>query len=330
MKISIKILDQLIHERLRIKYDENDARLMTDVILFGELSGKTTHGIVRLLIGNSSVIAQKPKGKPIFQKKSRVSTLIDANGNPGMLVGQYALAEAIRFGEDNGIGIVGTNTSFSSSGCLSYYLEKIANKNLIGIIMAQSPPSTVPYGGVEPLFGTNPIGFGIPATPRPLIFDMATSAISFGAILKAATLGQRLPEHVVVDREGNPTTDPKKAMDGATLPFDNSYKGAGLAMIVEILAGILPGADFAGQNPQGGWGNLFIAFYPTLLGDVEQFKQNVYKLVERVKNSKTKTGSKVRIVGENTLQMRDTNLKKGEIDIEDKLYEELKKAENRN
>lgn len=326
MRISVTGLDDLILKALRKKYDDEDARLMTEVLLFGELSGKTTHGIVRLLIGNSSVLAQKPKGKPILHQKSRVSTLIDANGNPGMLVGPLATLEAIGLAQRHGIGIVGTKKSFSSSGCLSYYAEKIALKNLIGIIMAHSPPSTAPHGGMEPLFGTNPIGFGIPASPRPFIFDMATSAISFGAILKAATLGHELPKNVVVDSAGNPTTDPKKAMDGATLSFDNSYKGAGLAMMIEILAGILPGADFAGQNPKGGWGNLFIVFSPTLLGDIELFKQNVYKLIEKVRNSKTKTGTKVRISGENTLDTRDENLKKGEIEIGDKLYEELKKA----
>ena len=192
--------------------------------------------------------------------------------------------------------------------------------------MAQSPAATTPYGSIEPLFGTNPIAFGIPAHPRPLIFDMATSAITFGAMLKAARLNQRIPEGVAIDKTGRPTTDPKKAMEGATLPFDSSHKGTGLTMMIEILAGIMPGADFAGQNPSGGWGNLFITLSPTLLGDLELFKKNVKKLVERVRNSKTKTGNKIRIVGEHTLQTRDVNLKKGEVEIDDKLYDELKKS----
>jgi len=326
MKISIKNLGELILKSLKLKYSIEDAKNICDVILFGELSEKTTHGIVRLLIGNASVLAQNPKGKPIAKKITSVSTLIDGNGNPGMLVGPLAMNEAMQLAKTHGIGIVGTNKSFSSSGCLSYYAEIIAQNNLIGIIMAHSPPSTAPHGGIEPLFGTNPIGFGIPARPRPLIFDMATSAISFGAILKAATLGHELSENCAIDSAGNSTTDPKKAMEGATLPFDSSYKGAGLAMMVEILAGAMPGADFVGQNPEAGWGNLFIVFSPTLFGNLEQFKQNVYTLVQRVRNSKTKDGHKIRIVGENTIAKRNINLEKGKIDIEDKLYQELKQS----
>lgn len=324
MKISIQSLEELILASLNNKYSADEAQRICDVILFGELSGKTTHGIVRLLIGNSSVLALSPNGKPRFQKKTPLSTLIQGNGNPGVLVASLAMDEVIRLTKEHGIGIVGTNDTRSSSGSLSYYAENITHNNLVGIIMAQSPPSTPPFGGIEPLFGTNPIAFGIPADPRPIIFDMATAAITFGAILKAATLGQKLPEGVAIDSAGNPTTDPKAAMDGATRPFDNSYKGAGLAMMVEILSGMLPGADFAGLHPQGGWGNLFLAFSPQLLGDVQTFKHNMSKLIDKIRNSKTKDKMKIRIAGENALATRDRNLKIGTVDVEEQLLNKLK------
>ena len=189
--------------------------------------------------------------------------------------------------------------------------------------MAESPVSTAPYGGIQPLFGTNPISFGIPANPQPLIFDMATSAISFGALLKAKVVGEQLPKNVAVDKDGNPTTDPNKAIEGATLAFDNSYKGSGLAMMVEILAGLWPGADFVGQNESGGWGNLFMAFSPGLLLNDEEFKEKAKKLVETVRNSKTRDGGKVRIPGESTLDTRDNNLRIGVIEVDDKLIEEI-------
>lgn len=324
MKIKIIELEKLIRTTLLKKFDEKETNLIADVILFGELSGKTSHGIVRLIIGNYSVLAQKPTGKPKFIKKSKLSTIIEANNNPGMLVGALAMKRAIKLAKENGFGLVGTKGSFSSSGCLSYYLEKVAKENLIAIIMAQSPLSTAPYGGLEPLFGTNPISFGIPANPRPLIFDMGTSAISFGAILKAKALGQKLPKNVAVDKEGNVTTDPNKAIEGATLTFDNSYKGSGLAMMVEVFAGLWPGADFVGKNEKGGWGNLFMAFSPNLLIDVDKFKEKARLLVETVRNSKTKDGIKVRISGEKTINTRNQNLKRGEIEVDKKLIEQIK------
>lgn len=326
MNVKIADLERLILSSLRKKYNETDAQLMCDVLLFGQLSGKTSHGIVRLFIGNSSILYQTPIGKPEIIVKSKISSIIIGNGNPGMLVGPLAMKETIRIAKKVGVGFVGTKDTHTSSGCLSYYLEKIASQNFIGIIMAQSPLSTPVSGGIEPLFGTNPMSFGIPSNPRPLIFDMSTSAISFGALLKAKTLGQKIPMNVAIDKYGEPTTDPDEAMQGATLPFDNSYKGAGLAMIVEILSGLWPGADFSGLNERGGWGNLFIAIHPGLFMDPKEFKENVHLLIEKAKHSKTKPGESVRIPGEHTLDKRDESIKFGKIDIEDNLYRALQEA----
>lgn len=326
MKVKIADLEHLILLSLRKKYNEADSRLMADVLLFGQLSGKTSHGIVRLFVGNSSILSQTPKGKSEIIVKSKNSSIIIGNGNPGMLVGPLAMKEAIRIAKKERVGFVGTKDTHTSSGCLSYYLEKIASDNLIGVIMAQSPLSTPVIGGIEPLFGTNPMSFGIPSEPHPFIFDMATSAISFGALLKAKTLGQKIPMNVAIDKYGELTTDPEEAIQGATLPFDNSYKGAGLAMIVEILAGLWPGADFSGLNEQGGWGNLFIAIHPGLFMNPKEFKEKVHLLVEKARHSKTKSGERVRIPGEQTIDTRNTSLKLGEVDIEDNLYHALQKA----
>ena len=326
MNIPIAELESTITQILQQKYDRDDASHIKDVILFGELSGKKSHGIVRLIVGNTSVMAQNPSGKPEIIHKTKVSSVIEGNLNPGMLVGSMAANEVTRLAKENGFGIVGTHGSNSSSGCLAYYLEKITKENLIAVLMAQSPQSTIAHGGIEPMFGTNPLSFGIPAIPTPIIFDMATAAISRGAMIKAKELGEQLPKNVAIDHDGNPTTDPDKAIEGATLSFDNSYKGSGLAMMVEILSGLWPGADFVGKNPSGRWGNTFMAFSPDLLTDTEVFKQKTKILIETVRHSKTKDGHQVRIPGENTLKTRDQNLASKHIDIDEHLYNELKKA----
>lgn len=323
MKIKVQELHQIIKTALLKKYSEKQSELIAEILLFGEMSGKSSHGIVRLLVGKYSVMAQEPKGEPTLLRKTKISTVIKGNANPGMLVGSLAMTKVIRLAKENYIGVVGTKENFGSSGCLSYYLEKIAKENLIGIIMAQSPVSTAPHGGLEPLFGTNPISFGVPAITRPFIFDMATSAIAYGAMVRARELGLTLPENVAVDKEGNKTTDPVKAIEGATLAFDNSYKGCGLAMMVETLAGIWPGADYAGLNISGGWGNLFIAFSPDLLIGIDEFKMKAEKLVETVRNSKTKDRSKVRIPGENTIGKRDECLRTGEVEVDEKLFKQV-------
>lgn len=319
MKIKIGELQELILKAMAKKYDKEDSELMADVLMFGELSGRVSHGLVRLLVG-ASILAREPKDKPEVKEVTKLSSMVEGNGNPGMLVGPLALNEVIRIAKENDFGMVGTRGSFSSSGALTYYLEKITNEGLIGIIMAESPRSTSPHGGIEPLFGTNPIAFGYPTETKPLIFDMGTSAITFGELLNAKALGKKIPEGVALDVEGNVTTDPEKAIDGATLPFDNSYKGAGLAMMVEVLSGAFPHSGYAGIDENKGWGNLFMAFSPKLLSDEKEFKERMTKMVERIRNSKTKDGSKVRIPGEKTLKTRDDNVKKGEIEIADKIY----------
>lgn len=320
MKIKIEKLEKLIKTALQKKYNEENTNLITEVLMFGELSGKTSHGIIRL----ESIMSESPKGKPELIHKTKLSAIIKGNGNPGMLIGSLATKEVISLAQKNDFGIVGSRGTFSSSGSLSFYLEKIAEENLIGIIMAQSPESTPPYGGIQPLFGTNPIGFGFPTKNKPLIFDMGTSAISFGAMLEAKALGKRLPMSVALDKEGNVTDDPNKAVKGATLPFDRSYKGAGLAMVVEVMAGLWPGAWFTIHNKEAGWGNLFMAFSPELLLNLDEFKDKVTKIVETIRNSKTKDGSKVRISGERTFQKREEALKKGFMKVEDKLLDLLK------
>lgn len=324
MKIKVSHLEDLVTKAILKKYDPEDAKRISDVVLFGELSGKTSHGLIRLLIGDSSVFAQNPTGKPRIIKKTKFSSLIEGNKNPAMLIASLAMSEVINLAKENGIGMVGTKGIHSTSGCLSYYLEKIGRENLIGIIMARSPNDAVPFNSLEKLFGTNPVGFVFPTNISPFIFDMATSAISYGAIIKAKTNGQKLPENVAIDKEGNATTDPSEALEGGILPFDRSYKGSGLGMVVEILAGVLTGAGFTDINNKNGWGNLFLAFSPKILSDEADFKKNIHKLVERVRNSKTRDGKKVRIPGEKTLETRDQALRKGEVEVDDELIAKVK------
>lgn len=182
MRLKVNELERTIKKALATKYDKEDVDLMTPVIMFGELSGKKSHGIVRI---QSSILNREPEGKPTFNRKSTNSILINSKSNPGMLAGANACNEIVKLVKEKEIGIVGTHGSQGSSGCLSYYVEKIANEGLVALIFARPAGDVAPYGGLERIFGTNPIAFGIPMKEKPLIFDMATSAISYGAVIVA-------------------------------------------------------------------------------------------------------------------------------------------------
>jgi L-2-hydroxycarboxylate dehydrogenase (NAD+) len=138
-----------------------------------------------------------------------------------------------------GFCVVGVRNTFSSNCAQAYYVEKMAQENLIGIMCSRSPAATSGFGSIDPLFGTNPMGFSFPTKNHPLVFDMATSAMTFSGLILAKTKGESIPKNMAIDSDGKPTTDPAAAMKGALLSFDRGYKGAGLAMVVEILAGSL-------------------------------------------------------------------------------------------
>ena len=127
---------------------------------------------------------------------------------------------------------------------------------------------------------------------------------------------------MAIDKDGNITTDPEIAMDGAILPFDCSYKGSGLAMVVELFAGVLSGAQYVFD--EGDWGTTFIAFSPNLLMDINEFKKRSSDLIKKVKSSRTKPGKTIYIPGYDLETKIQETIKSGEIEIEEKFINDLK------
>jgi len=326
MRITIDELDHLVKQVLQTEYTDEEADMIKEAVMFGELSGRQSHGIMRLLPDSfGAFVDVTPTKKPEFIHKTKVSTLVEGNGNSGMLVGTLALKEVIRLAKESSIGIVGTKGSFNTTGSLSYYVEKIANEGLIGVVLTQCSPMVSAFGSKTAVFGTNPMAFGIPSKDNPVIFDMSTAAITYGTIKQAQTKGNNLPENVAIDKDGNITTDPAKALDGASLVFDNSYKGGGLAMMIEMFAAMWTGASFMGQHEEDGWGNLYLACSPELLCDKDVLFERTSEFVNFLKSQKTVDQKSIRIPGENTLKNRDAALRSGEIEVSQDIITKLKK-----
>ena len=325
MKISIQKLETIIDKILLKDYSKEESKLIKGPVLFAELIGKKSHGIIRLGRNNFGAFVKGKKGTPKIIKRSSISRIINGNKSCGLLTGTLALKETIKVAKKNGIALVGTKNSFNSTGALSYYCHSLAKNNLIGIILSQCPPIIAPFNSVKALFGTNPIAFAFPAKKEPIIFDMSTSAIAFGDIMKLNSQEKPLPENTAIDKNGNPTTNTEKAMEGATLPFDNSYKGSGMAMMVELLSGVLPGAGFLGLNNKDGWGNLFMAFKPDLLINENEYQKRINKFLKYLRESKTKANQKIRIPGEQSMKNYYKNIKNNEVEIDDTILEKLLK-----
>jgi len=328
MKIEIKDLKDLaIRAILKTgNIKEADIGKILDVLLFADMTGRSTQGVIKLT-GSEPLQTIVATDEIEITKETPVSVQINAHGNPAPLAAHFATEKVIEKCKTSGIGIAGLNGIYSSNGAQAYYADKIARAGFVALVASRSPGAIAPYGGKEPLFGTNPIAFGFPTLKNPLIFDMASSAITWYGLIKAKADGKPIPNDVAIDKNGELTTDPTAVMEGgAILPFDRSYKGAGIAMVVELLGGPLAGATFCNVDVQGkDWGAFILALDTGLFNDAEKFKESASELIKIVKNSKPRSSDViVSIPGDRSLKFYKEALSTGEVEISDAILSELR------
>lgn len=321
MKLPIKELRSKIIKTLLEKFNEKEANVIADCLMWADMSGNKTMGIMKLT-GTEPLQNIKPQHEIRVERDTKLSQLINAGANPAPLVSGLATEIAIKKAKEHGFGIVGVHNYFSSNGAQAYYAERIASEDMIGIVLSSQTSSVAPFNTIDPLFGTNPIGFSFPTNNEPLVFDMATSSMAWYALILAKARGEKIPENMALDKNGNLTNEPAEAMSGALLPFDQSYKGSGIGMVIEILGGPLVKASYA--DSVGEWGALFMAIDPGLLVDTDDFKSSCSDLINKVKNARTKPGTgEVRLPGERArLARKDAELT-GLVDVDDATLKEL-------
>jgi LDH2 family malate/lactate/ureidoglycolate dehydrogenase len=157
---------------------------------------------------------------------------------------------------------------------------------------------------------------------------MSTAATSYFGLVEAQTAGRSIPADFAYDNQGNPTTDPQEAIAGAIRSFDRSYKGSGLALIAEILAGPLVGAAFCGiGDSKGNWGHLIFAIDPELLTERDKLASNVSEIINKVKSTKKLPGvEEIFMPGERESRLAREREESGLIEVEDNLLAELRKV----
>ena len=241
-----------------------------------------------------------------------------------MVVLHEAMEIASEKAKAHGFGICGTNNTSTSTGALGYYAETLADRGLLGIVLAVSPEFVAPAGAIEPIFGTNPVGVGIPTANGPVVLDMATSAYSFFGLLEARTAGKKIPKGVAIDAKGNVTEDPNAAIDGGAIKtFDGGYKSSNLALVVELLAGPLVGAAVSDKMATKNWGNLIVAIDPNLLGQ-EDFQRRAAEVTSRVKAAKKAPGvDEILLPGERGDAFAARAKAAGAVDVEPNLWNGL-------
>ncbi len=323
MKISLQELSDLVIKALsKYGYSDEEVSIIKEVLLYAQLRGNN-QGIVKLIGKGIPRSAEAGEISVISERKAAI--LLDGAKNFGMIPMKKATELAIERAKEFGVAVVGLTNTFSSTGAIGYFAREIAKADLVGMIYAGSPEAVAPHGSFEPKFGTNPMAYGFPTSNAPIVFDMATSAMAWFGLVQAKTAGKSIPNNVAYDGEGNLTTDPAKAMEGAILPFDRNYKGYGLNLVVEILTGPLVRSAIAGLHAEDGWGNLVVAIDPSAFVSIEKFKADMSAAVEIIHNSKRLPDvEKIYLPGEKGDELANTITKSGEIEVEDNLLNELR------
>lgn len=319
--VEVSHLRSLVTARLNQRYPPEHSELMAEVVMFGELAGRPSHGILRVLPGSFGAMDEEPGGEPVVERTAPAAARVI--GRPGMLVVAMATNLAIEIVSEHGFAVVTTRGSRSTSGSLSYYVERMANAGLVSCVSGNTLAIVSVPGGRERMFGTNPLSFGLPSNDLPFVLDMATSAITFGEVITAISEGERLPKGVAVDSEGSATSQPEGIREGgALLPF-GGHKGLGLSMLVEVLNRSLTGVGIDGDGMLTDWGHVIVAFSVGMLGDPEEIRERAGAEFDRILATDTIGDSEMRIPGHRTLRTRDETVARGTVEVDDDNYAKL-------
>jgi LDH2 family malate/lactate/ureidoglycolate dehydrogenase len=225
-----------------------DAMVVAESLVSANLRGVDTHGVARVPAYVERFRTRLVEPAPTIAVEARMPWAVAVDGGNGMgpVVAHRAMAEAVQRAERLGIGAATVRRS-NHYGMASFYALQAVPHGCIGVSLSPASRSLAPFGSREPLFGTNPIAVAVPAGRHaPWVMDMATSVAARGHIRLAARHGEPIPEGWALDAEGRPTTDAEAAMAGVMLPF-SGVKGSAIAMLVDILGGVLSGSAFAGE-----------------------------------------------------------------------------------
>ncbi|APV49554.1 sulfolactate dehydrogenase [Betaproteobacteria bacterium GR16-43] len=291
------------------------AKATARALATAELDGIASHGASRVPQYCGHVKNGRANGAavPVVARDSKAACLVDAGRGLAFEACTFAALEAIRRAKTYGVSFVAVTNS-NHFGAAAFHVEAIAAAGLVGLAFGNSPAAMPAWGGKRPLFGTNPIAATFPRREAaPLVIDLSLSEVARGKIMVAARDGKPIPHGWALDRDGQPTTDAKAALDGSMLPM-GGVKGAMLALTIELLACALSGAAFGfesdsffveeGKPTRIGQG--FLAINPGALAGQDVFLERVETLVAAMLADEG-----VRLPGERRRGNRERGLREG-------------------
>jgi LDH2 family malate/lactate/ureidoglycolate dehydrogenase len=299
-----------------------DSRQVAALMAEADARGGDAHGVFRLpqYVKQIESGAVNPRPNIRVVEEHPGTALLDGDNALGHLVMKRAAEMAIEKARQCGVAWVGTRRS-NHAGPAQLYPRMAAAQDMIGMYFCVGNANLLPpWGGTEALLSTNPIAIAVPALRHPTIsLDMATTNTAFGKIRLKAQRGEPMPEGWMIDREGKPLTDPKRASEGFLLPIGGP-KGYGLALMIGLMAGTLNGAAFGrdvvdytvDSKTPSNTGQSIVVVNIAAFMDVPSFKQQVDEQWEAMKASPTLPGvDEVRLPGEGTERIYRERMERG-------------------
>ena len=257
-------------------------------LVAAEAQGLASHGLSRVpqYAGHLRNGRVNGDAQPQLKQARPAALLVDAQEGLAFPACALAVREAIRSARECGAAFAGVTNSHHF-GAAAWHLEPVAAAGMVGLAFGNSPAAMPAWGGKRALFGTNPIAAVFPRRgAAPLVIDLSLSEVARGKLMVAAREGKPIPAGWALDKDGNPTTDPKAGLEGMMLPA-GGVKGAMLALVVELLCCSLTGAAYgfeadsffteAGNRPR--IGQAFMVIDPGALAGAEVFHERIETLV---------------------------------------------------
>ncbi|MEA3407293.1 MAG: Ldh family oxidoreductase [Chloroflexota bacterium] len=266
-----------------------DARIEAQVLVWANLRGIDSHGVLRVPQYLASVEKGGMNPTPDIQvlKETPAVIFVDGDHAFGPVVTTFTMERVMEKAREVGVGW-GLIRNTTHQGAMGYYALMAAEEGMAGIALVSNPPNMAPYGAKAAGVHNSPIAISVPAKEhRPLVLDMATSVAAGGKVNLAVDKGVPIPEGWALDADGNPTTDPKEA--GILLPF-GAYKGSNLAIMFACLSNIMAGnplvaPTLAGEQIRPGTQNSVVAAVDIgTFSDLQTFEENVDDLIDGIKS----------------------------------------------
>ncbi|VWX62992.1 putative oxidoreductase YjmC [Burkholderiales bacterium 8X] len=322
-RVSFSALEGFITDMLAsLGLPAQDAATVGRLMAEADLQGSDGHGVIRLGPYARRIRAGGMNLHPDIRIVSERAgmALLDGDNGMGHLVMKRAAEIAIEKARNTGIAWVGSRLS-NHAGPASLYARMPMAANMIGLYFAVGNANHLPaWGGLDMLLSTNPIAAAVPAgSEPPIVLDMATTVAAYGKVKAKAQRGEPMPVGWMVDRQGQPMTDPNKREEGFLLPI-GGYKGYGLSLVVGLLAGTLNGAamgseviDFnADFETTTNTGQAICAIDLDAFGDVDAFKARVDQLSRELRASERMPGvDRILLPGEQSHERREQYARDG-------------------